>query len=351
MSDESIMFLDSLFSGVDDGWLEITYLTPHDHQWPKTVVDWYALPPSGIDWDGLIDRAERANAAGYGVYYGLGARGTMYPPEQRISKRGRPYWYYPRGKAHDTAVITALWADIDTAGPEGLAALETGQGLPPSVIISSGGGYHGLWLLDHPAPVTDDNRALIIRALKGIALVHKGDPAVADLARIFRLPGFVNTKPSRAGALCTVWDGFSAGGQYDGRYSLETLTDFYAPYVLERSSAATPRRPIDESTTQGRGDLPYRVRQYLEHGAPNGQRNQELLIVAMLTHEAGYSESEVYSLLVDAARAGNTDGKFPDSEISDVIRKACNRTNPKIDNRRARRMAATDAQRPNWWQG
>lgn len=125
-----------------------------------------------------------------------------------------------RGGADDVLAIPALWLDLDVVGAthgdtskryfpdqaQALAFLET-LPLPPSLIVSSGGGLHlywlfrELWVFDDPAEradaaalVEDWQRSIIDKAK---TLGFDVD-ATHDLARILRVVGTFNHKASPA---------------------------------------------------------------------------------------------------------------------------------------------------------
>ncbi|MDA8115731.1 MAG: PriCT-2 domain-containing protein [Acidithiobacillus sp.] len=208
--------------------METTFLAPKGVRlWPGTVVLWRQLPLGAVDR--RMERIRAMNAAGYGVHYGVAVRSRRKFPEQRIWKRtGSPYLcQYPRGSEADTLYLTALYADADAERYAGGLdeAREQISTLRPSITIASGGGYHALLLLDMPLRLTDENRAEVKRTLKGIARASGCDPAVAELARVLRLPGTVNTKPERAGARCEVVDVSPV------RHCYDDLMLRYAPFI------------------------------------------------------------------------------------------------------------------------
>lgn len=66
----------------------------------------------------------------------------------------------------------------------------------PSVVVDSGGGIHGYWLLDEPW-VLDSDDARQVAELVQRAWVQQAigaDPSVHDLVRILRIPGTLNFK-------------------------------------------------------------------------------------------------------------------------------------------------------------
>ncbi len=99
----------------------------------------------------------------------------------------------------------AVWVDVDKRDgkkveEKDLPALRTALlaqlqelGLPPHVIVFSGGGFHLYWLL---AETLDAqlHREEIEAVNRGLADVLGGDRAATDVSRILRVPGFLNHK-------------------------------------------------------------------------------------------------------------------------------------------------------------
>ena len=112
------------------------------------------------------------------TYYGL------LPRERKEGRKEAVEW------------ALALWTDLDgknfTGGKEEAWARLRTFPLPPSVILDSGHGLQALWLLREPERVEESG--LIEGSLAGLAKALNGDPAVCELARIFRLPGSFNVK-------------------------------------------------------------------------------------------------------------------------------------------------------------
>jgi len=112
------------------------------------------------------------------TYYGI------LPRERREGRKDAVKW------------LLALWADLDAKNfPEGkesaweaLRAFE----LAPSGIVDSGHGLQALWFLKEPELVQDPGQVEGI--LRGLAKALGGDPAVCEIARVFRLPESFNVK-------------------------------------------------------------------------------------------------------------------------------------------------------------
>ena len=64
-------------------------------------------------------------------------------------------------------------------------------GLPPSLIIVSGGGYQPIWLLDAPLPAEGENVAQVEGVARRVAALTGGD-AVQNADRILRVPFTMN---------------------------------------------------------------------------------------------------------------------------------------------------------------
>lgn len=133
----------------------------------------------------LLDTLQRlsdTNRMGWGAYFAVGLR-----------KPGLSRW--KRGGVAEVVALPAFYTDIDDPTEATLMKLRDAR-LPPSVIIHSGGGYHAYWLLDEPT--RDLNMAR--QVLQGLARTFGGDGL--SPAQSLRLPGSVNHKPERSGALC-----------------------------------------------------------------------------------------------------------------------------------------------------
>jgi len=268
---DAIEFLNHLFGGLrGDVFFELTLILPPERSnvGPSPITQSYRLGVESPEWE----HVDELNQKGYGVYYAL-------TPKKRRQPRGK------RSKEADTACCQVLWADIDLKENAYKTKADAYQALcdfdiPPTVIIDSGGGLHSLWRID-PVAVTRHTLTDIKATLKGIALALKSDPHVAELARVFRLPGTINTKPERDGARCEIVDWLP--GQYD--YS--TFADYTA------MGKPPARRQISVSLPDGaRTALPRWCREYLEHGAAQGNRNNRLFAAAVEYRANGYSQSD-----------------------------------------------------------
>ena len=124
-----------------------------------------------------------------------------------------------RGAAAQSSAMCAVWADIDFGGdgakkkyPPGEAAAmdviaRLGPHLRPTVIIHSGHGLQAWWFFDEMVELGDGEGCVSVADAGGLAagwvnLIRMHASAaggwtvdsVGDLARVMRLPGFVNRK-------------------------------------------------------------------------------------------------------------------------------------------------------------
>lgn len=172
-------------------------------------------------------------------------------------------WGFPetggRGSEAESHYLPALWSDLDIAGPnhkttkilppdEATARKVIEEsGLPePTLWISTGGGLHPYWLLKTPMEITDRERVkqvsvgwqkIIAHTAKRLGYFVDGT-AVADLARIMRIPGTVNRK-NGAEQPCTYADGGS--GISFTFQELERRFEELIPAILAAEEAARPK--------------------------------------------------------------------------------------------------------------
>jgi len=296
-----LTFLQSLFHGLPDtAWLEFAALWPTGRAGAEEH-------PSPLIFNARANRAPDLrklallNQQGYGIHYGLTAKA-------RPTRRGH------RSREGDAAWCTVLWVDIDldtSPYANALGALTALQMFTPcpTAIVWSGGGYQALWRIT-PLAIDEALRPRLRAILRGLALALGGDTACAELSRMFRLPGTLNTKPKRHQAECKVielrpWE-----------YVLETFAEY------ERLGAPPPKpaeaQPAMPIPADGRLHLPGWVLRYLAEGRPEGQRNRTLYGAAIEYRAAGYSYEEAER---DLLARGLADG-LDEHEIRATIRSA-----------------------------
>lgn len=279
-------FLSLIFRRATTGFVEVCYLAPEKGQppYPHTVTQFRPLPVGEIA-DNPPAIAAR-NSQGYGVYFGVTVSGVAKQVEERTDpKTGKTFSVQPRRHEEDAVLATVLWQDIDDVAPEAGYAQLLRAPVPPSVVVTSGGGIHGYWLMNTPVELTPENREDFKRSMHGLCNLCGSDAKVRDLARIMRLPGTVNTKPKRNGAVCEVLDCIPVFYDYD---VLGPELRRYAPRDVIRTTRHIPMSAVDKS-------LPRYVLDFIEHGAPQGERNHRLYVCAAFYRDHGYTQMQAES--------------------------------------------------------
>jgi len=159
-----LTFFEALFKGCQ-GYIEIRTISPD-----KQVKQYYYKPG---DIKRLVRELNEApEFKNINVYFGVCPRNEK------------------KGKEENVKEIRSLWVDLDTGGLDVLKGFRP----PPSMIISSGRGYHLYWLLDKVYQVKDRAELYIFKGhTKGLSQALKGDSSF-DLSRVLRVPGSLNLK-------------------------------------------------------------------------------------------------------------------------------------------------------------
>lgn len=191
------------------------------------------------------------------------------------------------GKKEHVIGIIGAYADLDFKryqdGEAGAWAALGGFPLQPTWVIHSGGGLQAYW--DFTAAITDTAQFPAFEVLLSrLAVALNGDPAVAELARVLRLPGSYNSKKEYGTPrLVTI-----------ARHNpdcLHTLEDFErvlpAPEPQRRPRTAYPRGG------QRAGDVPGLIEagEMLRHIDPQPGYDKWLAILAGL-HDAYGADGE-----------------------------------------------------------
>ena len=282
---ERIQFLNYLFGLIDQPtFIEFTYILPPglEADGPRIVTHSYRLWDQRPDWY----EVERMNERGYGVYYGV-------TPKRRRLGRGQ------RSDERNTALCNALWVDVDFDDGVYATLEDACDGIaraihvPAGALVASGGGVHALWVIE-PVPVTPATLPTIKATLRGLAKAVRGDTSVAELARVLRLPGTVNTKPNRNGARCEVIDILPHVTRLED-YAMYRDVEAKPP-ALDRTFA--PHKPAD---------LPQYVAWYLDAAHAEGNRNNTLNWTAYKMHSDAYTQQEAEAILLPRALADGLD--------------------------------------------
>jgi P4 family phage/plasmid primase-like protien len=210
---------------------------------------------------------------GYGVYFGACTRRADSTPP---------------GRLETVAECPALWIDKDDGRDVDLL---TGCYLPASVVVDSGRGLHGWWLLDEAVDVSRGRGEAVLGALRELRRVFASDPSVCDLARVMRLPGTHNSKGDEPREVRILHD----SGR---RYSFDDIRDWLAwqqplsgdrpdPFLAAAEKLGVkPALDVEQAlATMGAGNI----------------HDRQLRISASL-RTAGRPEDEIVASLLQATR-------------------------------------------------
>lgn len=178
-------FLSALFSPYSDGFIELRAV-PGDvaKQAGEKAVTRFVFLPDVLDpakrrdtLQGVWDWASGYAAAGRAIYVGVLPRGRA------------------RGRAADIYQAGFIWADLDfkIGGPEAaFAAIDEHK---PDIVVLSGYGAHAYWKLPTVRSLAEGGAKRFSNWLKRKQQeVLPGSDPVQDVARVLRLPGFLNWK-------------------------------------------------------------------------------------------------------------------------------------------------------------
>ncbi len=211
----------------------------------------------------LLDTLQRlsdTNQMGWGAYFAVGLR-----------KLGLSRW--KRGGASEVVALPAFYTDIDDPTDATLMKLR-GARLPPSVVVHSGGGYHAYWLLDEP---TSDLH-MARRVLQGLAQAFGGDGL--SPAQSLRLPGSVNHKPERGGAVCRLVE------LSDRHYCLSDFGPFIPPASRPLTKQPTSRAAHPPNSKNLNGQLVHAITTvlYRDYAACEQRRSDWLAALCPCGH-------------------------------------------------------------------
>lgn len=128
----------------------------------------------------LADELERRNLGGAGIFITVNETDVAGRRKENISS------------------LRAWWADLDGAAAQGIFQIEASP-MPPSLVVRSGHGVHLYWSTEQSLTCAGDDarQRAHEEELKCIRLAfapYGADPAVCEVARVMRLPGFFNRK-------------------------------------------------------------------------------------------------------------------------------------------------------------
>lgn len=270
--------IEALHAGLP-GWTEISCIHPDPTHKPKMVSLW-ARCTDKRKMAEIALRAAKGNLQGYGLYIGITTRKGEKPSHER-------------GKIGDAEHISALWVDMDGGDLDALMRFRPAA----SLILETGGGWHGYWLLNYAQFPTDVHR----RTLRGLAKTLGADIKCAEFARVLRALGSYNTKPERnmARVLIRRWEP-------QWHYKIEEFA-----HLMEVEHSIVRSFDPPECT----GEMPAWISEYLQAPPAPGQRNATLYRIAATLKDKGWQAIDVLARV--AGFAG-----LDDEEVKQTVQSA-----------------------------
>lgn len=288
----------------------------------------YADPweyPAGLD--GLIASAQHHNKA-ENVYMGVLLRRKRWPyPTGLKNPDGSPE-IAKRGREDNALLSYAVFIEFDFTGyghkgktiPKEAAdkALKTFP-LKPSIAVNTGGGGHIYWLMKEP--VTGDDLWRLKGVNKALTKLMGADPESVDLARVLRIPGFLNLKYSPAPLVeVKYW-------KPDLRYTLDDF-DFLSPSVERPAVQASPAAGPEAKKTAQRLIPsiilpPEKITKYAtEFGKlwKEGYRHRMALQVAGLLAHRGIAQSSAEEVVRGASEKVSGDSNKRVQDVRDTYK-------------------------------
>ena len=287
---KAAFFLQQLYRDIHEGYAEIRLIHKSGDKAKALKIYRHANTIHECNFDYLAEQNKE-----YHIYHRVNVSNT------------------PDSKKPNISAIVALYVDVDDPSDEALSRMEE-MLWPPTAVIYSGGGFHGYWLLKEPLYVTSDkDRFEVERTMQGMILAYGtgADDKAKDVTRILRSPDFFNIKdkyPEPIRCELVYFD----DSEYE-RYSFERLHKAFAH--LGAPERPTVRRILPVISSD---DMPRVVKEYLQNGAPQGERNAKLYFIARVYNDNGKSQMEAEQDLIPRALA---DG-LEQSEANATIRSA-----------------------------
>lgn len=230
------------------------------------------------------------NRLGYGIHFGNTLKRRL--PEGKRSTR------------EETLYLTHMWLDVDDGDPqENAERVITGE-LEPTYVVHSGGGIHAYYKLKTMVTVDSERLRDYERTLEGLALSFGGDLNCRELSRTLRLPGTVNMKPKRNGALARIIY------QSDATHEYEAFEERYFGLGADRTPKPFAR------CENASDEMPRYLAEYLSTPQASGERNARMFSMATFALKADFfNEQDFYA-------RGLADG-MSEFEIRNVLASAC----------------------------
>jgi hypothetical protein len=187
----------------------------------------------------------------------------------------------------------------------------------PNIVVASGHGLHGYWLLEEAVVATTKNIARIEWLLRKLANLVAGDPMVCECARLMRLPGSHNSKNGE-------WLKVTVIEWHKGHYALAQLEHWLSNAAVVLPRVEPPKRiqfrdlgSESDSFAQLAGeqyisapvDIEARLAEMQHHGpGETGLHNTQLSVTAALLRRGWPVDDVVAHVLKATIEAVGAEG-------------------------------------------
>lgn len=217
---------------------------------------------------------------------------------------------FKRGGIQNVAAVNTLFSEFDMK--YGWAIDQIHELQPqPSIIISSGGGWHCYWILEQPEKLTDENLQKYKEIQAGWVSYTGGDKAAKDLTRVLRLPGTINNKYSPAREVKFL------STEFDRVYSINELLAFIPTSIIKPEPMQIYQPPSQNSGS-------YWLQKALSK-AKVGNRNNTGFWLACQLLDAGLSEDEAIPYMeeyVNQVPEGEVNNRYTINEALSSLKSA-----------------------------
>ena len=286
-------------------------------------------------WAGSLSEAAayaEANAAASDLYFGVCLQDLEAAKSERLRRSGQSGMDFARGYASTALVVPGVWLDLDVAGDghekRGLPTCDADaykilECLPfkPTIILSTGGGFHVYWLFEEPWELnTDQERArasAVIRGWQAMAINAGAEMGFAvdathDLSRVLRPLGTINHKYGKTVELTE--------GDYSIRYNPSDFEDWATeiipvgsvmPEKLEKlGNLHAEMQPPAEKLMAMLNLQPQFAATWKRDRKEFPSQSEYDMSLASMAIRAGWKESEVTALIVAHRKQGGENLKL-----------------------------------------
>jgi hypothetical protein len=259
----------------------------------ETTKYWIHL----TEWEGLVIELKKLNHQAYDILSSVNSRARQSSSELDVSQ------------------LVSFYADVDS-----VKILGNNLAIPlPSLVVSSGHGYHLYWYTADPIPVNGGNRDYLRAINRGLAKAVGGDSTCSDLSRMLRIPGFTNHKPPSKPVRIIAHHPF--------RYDLRELEAFAVELPKSQKLNLGPIPEVTKELKQKfdearQVDESGEMRKAWRGDIGDGSSDSRYVLVLKLKESRKFTDEEIVSLVCSRNwfNRRSKQHKDPEAVLEDAIR-------------------------------